>query len=285
MKNFNNLSKLFRYVNEVGNSVTFDFAGGYLINKPKGIDTLSVSLSTVTGINQVGATVQGKNIQPRPVNITGYLVGDAQDRNKEKLVSVIRPDLKGRLYADDYYLEVYPTATPTIAPDRRGAQFQFSLKAAYPYWIQDDTKTATLMGVAKRFKFPWNISREYRFGEVIRAKFINIRNDGQSEIPFAVTFRALDAVENPYLEDAKSERALRFHKPLVAGEIVTVKVTYDRVYVNSTVDGECLGALDISSNLFSLAVGDNVWKPGAESGLENLQIDVTYSIEKVGITV
>lgn len=31
--NFNNLSKLFRYVNDNGDSIVFDYEGGYLINK------------------------------------------------------------------------------------------------------------------------------------------------------------------------------------------------------------------------------------------------------------
>ena len=130
--NFNNLSKLFRYINDNGDSITFDYAGGFLINKPSGIDTLSINLSQAQGIDQVGATIQSTNIQPRPVTITGYLVGDMQTENKEKLLSVVRPDLGGKLYADDYYLSVYPTATPTIEPKRQLAQFQLSLLAAYP---------------------------------------------------------------------------------------------------------------------------------------------------------
>ena len=80
--NFNNLSKLFRYVNENGDSVTFDYAGGFLISKPSGIDTLSVSLAQAQGIDQVGATIQSTNIQPRPVTIVGCLVGDEQAVNK-----------------------------------------------------------------------------------------------------------------------------------------------------------------------------------------------------------
>ena len=95
--NFNNLSKLFRYVNENGDSITFDYAGGFLISKPSGIDTLSVSLSQAQGIDQVGATIQSTNIQPRPVTIVGCLVGDAQAVNKNKLLSVVRPDIGGKL--------------------------------------------------------------------------------------------------------------------------------------------------------------------------------------------
>ena len=124
--NFNNLSKLFRYVNENGDSVTFDYAGGFLISKPSGIDTLSVSLAQAQGIDQVGATIQSTNIQPRPVTIVGCLVGDGQAVNKNKLLSVVRPDIGGKLYADDYYLSVYPTATPVIEPKDRLARFQFS---------------------------------------------------------------------------------------------------------------------------------------------------------------
>ena len=166
MTNFNNLSKLFRYVNENGDSVTFDYAGGYLINKPTGIDTVTVALSQAKGINQTGATIQSKNVQPRPVNINGYLVGDGQAANKEKLLSVIRPDISGKLYADDYYLNVWPTATPSIEAKQWGAQFQFSLLAAYPYWCKDDSAAVTLSGIQKLFKFPWNISRPYRFGQL-----------------------------------------------------------------------------------------------------------------------
>lgn len=80
--NFNNLSKLFRYVNDNGDSVVFDYDGGYLINKPAGIDTLTVSLSQAKGINQTGATIQSKNVQPRAVTITGRIVGESQDVKK-----------------------------------------------------------------------------------------------------------------------------------------------------------------------------------------------------------
>ena len=75
---YNNLSKLFRYVNDNGDSVVFNYSGGYLINKPTGIDAVSVKLAQATGINQTGATIQSTNIQPRPVTITGYFVGDMQ---------------------------------------------------------------------------------------------------------------------------------------------------------------------------------------------------------------
>ena len=282
---FPNLPRTFRYVNENNDSLTFVFAKGFLIDKPQGIDTLNVSHSQAQGINQVGSTIQSSNVQARPVTMSGRLVGSNQSKVKEQLLSVIRPDLSARLYADDYYLEVRPTATPTIEGREHHAAFQFSLLAAYPYWQKDASAAATLSGVAKRFRFPWNVYREYRFGEVISALFINIINSGQVPIPFTVTFKALDTVVNPKLIDAKTNKFLLLNKTMVAGETVTVEITHERTYVTSSVDGECRGSLDLASSFNRLAVGDNVIKPEAESGKQNLNVKIDFATEVVGITL
>lgn len=283
--NFNNLSKLFRYVNENGDSVTFDYAGGFLISKPSGIDTLSVSLAQAQGIDQVGATIQSTNIQPRPVTIVGCLVGDDQAVNKNKLLSVVRPDIGGKLYADDYYLSVYPTATPVIEPKDRLARFQFSLLAPYPYWCKDDSASATLSGIQKLFKLPCNFSKTYRFGELMQTQFMNVPNRGQVPIPYTATFVAKGNVVNPKITNATTGKFLFIKKTLVSGERLVVEITHERTYVTSSVDGDCRGALSLSSNLFRLDVGDNVLKPEAASGLENLQVDVDFATEIVGIAL
>lgn len=283
--NYNNLSKLFRYENENGDSVIFDYSGGYLINKPNGIDTLSVKMNSAQGIDQVGSTIQSVNVQSRPVNISGVLVGEFQAENKDRLLSVIRPDLEGKLYADEFYLNVRPTATPAIEQKPNFASFQFSLLAPYPYWQKDDSASATLSSVQKGFKFPWNISRAYRFGSVMQSQFIKINNNGQVPIPFTVTFTALSSVTNPKIIDAATNKYLLLNKSMVAGERVVIEITHERTFVTSSVDGECRGALDLKSNFFRLKVGDNTLKPDAKSGKENLQVDISYAIEVVGIAL
>ena len=282
---YNNLTKLFRYVNDNGDSVVFDYAGGYLINKPSGIDTLSISLAQAKGINQTGATIQSTNIQPRPVTITGYFVGDMQPEKKEKLISVIRPDLGGKLYADDFYLNVWPTATPTIEAKTHSARFQLSLLAAYPYWCKDDSAETILSGIEKLFKFPWNLSRSYQFGKFMDTKFINVYNGGQVPVPYTATFTARGEVVNPMITNATNGKFLLIKKTLVSGERLVVQITHDRTYVTSNIDGDCRGALSLSSNMFELGVGDNVLKPEAESGLSNMQVNIDFAIEIVGIAL
>lgn len=280
-----NLSKTFRYVNADGGEIVLEYDLGYLINKPNGIDTVACKLNEAQGIDQTGTTVQSVNVQSRPVTVSGILVGEFQAENKDALLSVVRPDLDGRFYADDYYLDVRPTATPTIEARPVFAAFQFSLTAPYPYWQKDSSAKATLSGVSYGFKFPWNQSRKYRFGTVVTAQFINVKNGGQVPVPYTLTFSALNEVKNPQILDAASGKFIRLNKSLAAGERAVIEITHDRTYVTSSVDGECRGALELTSSLYRLAVGDNVLKPTADEGLDNLQVSIDFAEEIVGISV
>lgn len=279
------LSKTFRYVNENGESITFTYNAGFLINKPVGIDTLQVSLSQATGIDQVGATIQSANVQPRPVTVSGILVGEFVSNNKEKLLSVIRPDLTAKLYADDYYLNVRPTSTPTIDPTAKFAKFQFSVLAAYPYWQKDDSVKTVLSGLQYMFKFPWNISREYQFAKMMETQFINVPNRGQLPVPMTVTFFARGDCLNPKITNINTGKFMAISKSLAAGERVVVEITHDRTYVTSSVDGDIRGALSLKSTLNRLDVGDNVLKPEAEEGGNQLEVSIDFAIEIVGISL
>lgn len=282
---FKNLSKTFRYVNENGGTLIFEYANGYLINKPSGIDTVQVNLSQAQGINQVGGTVESKTVQPRPVTISGIIVGSDADTRKEALMSVVRPDLAGKLYADDYYLNVHVTATPVIEAKKKFAHFQFSINAPYPYWQKDNTVSQALSGIQRQFKFPWNISKPYRFGQLMVTQFMNVRNNGQLPVPFTATFYAKNDVENPKIVHVTTGEELILNKSMVSGERVVVEITHDRTYVTSSVDGNIRGALDLDSTLFRLGVGDNVLKPEADSGLDQLEVQINFATEIVGVVL
>lgn len=279
------LSKIFKYVNENGESITLTYDAGFLINKPVGIDTLQVSLSQSTGIDQVGATIQSANVQPRPVTISGILVGDFQKNNKEKLLSVVRPDLTAKLYADDYYLNVRPTSTPTVDASKKFARFQFSALASYPYWQKDDSARAVLSGLQHMFKFPWNISRPYQFAKLMETQFINVPNRGQLPVPMTVTFFARGDCANPKITNINTGKFMAINKSLTAGERVVVEITHDRTYVTSSVDGDIRGALSLKSTLNRLDVGDNVLKPEAEEGGKQLEVSIDFATEIVGISL
>ena len=274
----NNLSKVFKYVNERNESVTFTYENGYVINKPIGIDTLAVDYSRSQGINQVGQSVQGQKIQSRPINISGVLIDNYY---KDLLLSVIRPDLKGKLYADDYFLDVVPTMTPQIAPDNDLAEFSLVLLAPYPYWQKSQQNKTALTGLKPLFKFPINFTKPYKFAEKIVTKFITITNVGQLPVPFKVTIYANGTCVNPTITNVGNRKFLKLNKTMRQGEQIIIDIRHDRTNVISSVDGDIRGALTLDSTLDRLEVGDNVLKPVAE----NAETVIDYAIEKVGVSV
>lgn len=280
-----NLSKTVKYVNANDESIVFDYPYGFLISKPIGIDMLSVDHTESLGINQVGSTIQGSTIRSRAINISGIIFGNAISGHKEKLLSVVRPDLKGRLYLDNWFVDVVPTITPSISAGESKARFNFALLAAYPYW-QNDEKTATVLsGLEYAFKLPANFSRPYRFGRWVKTSFFNIENRGQVPVPFRVTMQALNECVNPIITNVKTGEFLSINKSLVVGERIVVDVTHSNTTVMSSVDGDIRGALSLSSRLFRLNVGENVWKTDAESGIDGLEIKVEYSTERAGMAL
>lgn len=209
------LSKTFKYVNSLGQSIVFDCEHGYLISKPDGIDTISVTANTAQGIGQVGAAVQSKAIQTRPITINGRVIGDNAQALKDALVTVVRPDLTGVLYAGDWHIDVIVTASPTIGASKRGAPFQLGLLAPYPYWESGERKVMQLRGVQKGFKFPWNISKTYYFGKVIVLKYIVLQNFGQFDVPFMLEINCIgETATNIGIENMLTGEVLRLEKRL-----------------------------------------------------------------------
>ena len=78
---------------------------------------------------------------------------------------------------------------------------------------------------------------------------------------------------------------LRLEKNLVKDEQIEIKASHGRTTVTSSKDGDCRGALTLESNLYRIHTGDNAWKPTADSGLENVEMSVTFAEESAGVTV
>ena len=90
---------------------------------------------------------------------------------------------------------------------------------------------------------------------------------------------------NPRILSVLTGQSLQIKKALTAGERLEIKITHERTYVTSNYDGDCRGALTLTSSLFRLAVGDNILKPDADEGKANMQINIDYATEIVGIAL
>lgn len=285
---------VFKYVNSDGETIDFDKSEGYVISKPKGVDSVSVSFKETQGLEQVGTSIQRASVQHRVINVKGKLCGADQRAKKRRLISVVRPDLEGRFYAGDYYVDCRPQETPAIEGIPYQAEFTFTLVAPYPYWKSSTPVHTIQAAVEPAFRLSsgidgggnavpdWNISRQYQFGRFDASELITATNDGQLPVPFTARFLALTAVTAPKLEDVFSGKYLKLTRQMQAGETVEVEITNTRINVTSSVVGDIRGSLTLHSDLTRLDVGTSMLRPSCESG--ELEVDVLFRPELIGVS-
>lgn len=277
---------VFTYINDLGGSVEFSLASGFILTRDTfGLTENHITVTTSKGVGQKGETLQSANVQPRPITLAGFIKGLSTE-GKQKLLDVVLPEVPAKLYHNgEYYLSVTPTQTPTIEAADYFARFQFALTAPYPYWIAASSNATALFELKPKFKFPLKWTEPYRFAEGMETAFVNVRNIGQLETPFKVTFKASGEVVNPRIENIHTGQFLLLNRTLKNGEIVTIDITHDLTHVTSSVDGDIRGDLDIDSDLFRLNPGDNFLKPDAEENKSAMNVSVEYSYEKAGVVI
>ena len=274
-----------KYISGVGEEIVFSLQSGYIITDCPLLSGLPVTISTSQSISQIGGTVESQLIDPRTATIKGFIRGDGIP-GKRRLLSVIRPLDKGRIVVNgEYYMDVYVSDTPTVQTVDKFPRFDFGVTAPYPFW-QATTETVTPMaGISGQFKFPWNLTRPYRFGKLLSSYFTSVYNGGQAPAFFDLEIIASGEAKNPKFEDISTGSMLKINHTLVTGERILVSITSDGITASSSEVGDIEGLIDIDSTLFSLRVGDNVIRYDADSGRSNLTVSIRFSAKCAGVVV
>lgn len=274
-----------KYTNARGQSITFSRSQRLWISKFDLLSGTSVTLSTSQSINQVGASVESQVVEPKTSTIKGFIQGNGKAL-KQKIIDTIVPLETGRIVVNGAYaIDVYVAESPIVDLEARFPYFEFSVTAPYPFWEKIQKTSVAMSGLVGRFKFPWNITEDYKFGERISSYFTSVNNGGHVPTFYSIEIVADGVATNPIIEDALTGSFLKLNKTLEIGERVYIDVKPDSLTATSSIDGDIEGLIDIESELFSLPVGSTILKYDAESGRENLNVTLKYSDKLAGVVV
>lgn len=256
-----------KYISDNGVTVNFGFVGGIVVEDLDDVSSQSIQLTTSAGVDNVGVKLEEQTVQPKNIAIQGTIKGRAA-ANRTLLLRAFVPRVGGTLvYDNKYAMRVVPTKTPVIEKYEDNPQFNLALFAAYPYWRSVSETSAQLLEITKEFRFPWNISTPYRFGSFSEKLYVNVSNLGNVPARWKLQLLANADVTNPMIQDMKTTRFVRLLKTMQAGESILVDYTGQELTVTGTnADGTIFDAfeyLDIDSEPFELAVGDNLIKVDA----------------------
>lgn len=265
-----------RMISDNGNEIEFGFDSGFVISQITDLSAIAVTISLSQGIGQVGGTVQGESVQPKDVVISGEIVGSIGYK-RQHLIDTVLPNVGVKLiYNDTWELETRPLILPQLENYDYNSKFQFTLRAAFPYWRMREFTRTLGSGIEPKFKLPFFSGEPFILGQRIERLISNFENKGNVPANFSVTFKAITALDNPKITKVDTLEIIRIKRHMVAGEMITVNMMVTPMTVTSSIAGNIFGNLDLDSVPFKLERGDNLIQYSADTNIDGLDYWINF---------
>lgn len=250
-----------------------------------------VNIYNSKSMNQDGASYEGNTLDIGDITLqfTILATGKADlERRKRNINKIFNPKL-GQLsiLEGTKKVDAIVTELPFYVPQSyREATCLISMLAHDPFY-KDLNETKAEIAIWKpNFEFPWDVPPEgidigYRETSLI----VNILNNGDIETGMKIVFKAKATVENPSLFNVNTGEYFKINKTLLAGERVVVTTEFQNKKVKFIKNGveTTLHDWDYTSTFLQLDIGDNLFRYDADSGLDNLEVDVYYTQKYMGV--
>ncbi|MET3658389.1 phage distal tail protein [Sporosarcina psychrophila] len=282
----------------------FEFGHQNRITKGLNLSGLIADVNFSAG-SGAGSKYQNTRLSNREFEIE-FMMMKAQydevqmDGKRGDLYSIFNPELNPlRLditMSDDkkYYLDANLQSTPIVPPDKatnnNGAWQRVLLQflATDPYIYEKDSRRVEIAEWIGAFEFPLCIESGVGFevGYRSQSMFVDVDNAGQSKTGMSITFRALATVTHPALINVETQEELKLNITMTKGDVVEVS-TYDGAFGITLIRGgtrsDEFNAIGLYSTFLQLEPGNNVFRYDALSGVDNMEISLTYRAKSVGV--
>lgn len=254
----------------------------------EGLSGLTIDHTLSQGVNQIGETVSQRSVGSRILNVTGVIF-KAIATTKKAMRDTFLPFSTGKLiFNDSYYIDVFVKEIPNFSPQADRGNFSLRLLAPYPFFKSVVTSNNVIGGLMKNFHFPINYTQPHSFGTIGAERFINIVNRGNVETDFVLTLTTTSESLNPSISNLRTFETLKINYLLSAGE--TIRIYFDgsgtlqaKLVDNTGNETDIFSAVDESSDLLHLHVGDNLILAVDESGSTGLTATLQFNESIVGV--
>lgn len=285
-----------RYVNRNNKSIELGNAAPFLILTVDGLGSPANEIYTQKSPYQDGVTATHSSLGPRNIVLEGKII-DSNRVNRQAyrntLLSVFNPKLSGKLIVDlgneqrqiDCKVEQAPYFSSESGQNHQ--DFSVSLIATNPFW-QDLTETKEEIAVWQgAWEFPWEILEEgIELGYREPSLIVNVLNKGDVATGMKIQFKALATLSNPSLFNVNTREYFKINRTMEAGEVITVTTHFQSKRVELNKNGVISNAfnwIDFQSTFLQLEPGDNLLRYDADEGLDNLEVNIYFSPQFLGV--
>lgn len=280
---------------KLGQKLILSKSHPYLLSQVEGIG-VSTNISTMSGAFD-GVNITGFNIKEKTIAITGAIVSNTKremQQERAKFVSFLNPN-KGSfdfVYENDAHKKKLAGNVQRIdfkESVSRLQKFQIQVLAPFPFWQEEIERKKEVALWAKDAYFPLVATKEKPivFGHRVSNLICNVFNPGDVETGMRIQLKALATVVNPSVLNIYTHDFIKIMQTLEKGDVleITTYANNKRVVINKA-DGTTKNVFNwitLDSEFLQLAVGDNLFRYDAESGLDNLEMTIYYNPATMGV--
>lgn len=242
-------------------------------------------------VNQIGVLVTGVTLESRSPSLVGWVVGRTADdvkRRKKFLNSFVNPFYPLTIEYENYKLVAIPDTSikygNTLKQNNDAmCKFMINFFCADPMFYDKDKSTLAIADWVPQFHFPLEIPEDEGIIMGLRTPSVIFEavNGGVTECGAVFTFIAQGTVVKPELTLINKQQLIRLNTTMQAGDVITVSTVENKKTVIKTqgdVSENAFNLIDFeNSTFFSLSVGANFIRYSAESGSENLLVNIEYA--------
>lgn len=286
------------YVNSRGETLEFSITSPFHCNISKdvtGIAGIDNTIYSTNSMGQHGDTYIGQRYEPRDITIAGAINSTDKDKVlalRRQAEKILNAELDAKLiytYKDfTRVIDCKVDGRPTFKRSKIFEQYSIPLTCCSPFWREEAEVRKDIAAWIPSWEFDFEIPAEgielgYREPSII----VNVYNEGDVKSGVRIEFRAVGTVINPMLLNVDTQEYIKMiDTTMAAGDVITINTEYGDKGVTLTREGEVIDYfrhIDIDSTFIQLAIGDNVFRYSAESGLTNLEASVYYTNKYLGV--
>ena len=279
------------YVNDAGESITLRQRKPLFLQSINGTGAVKHIISTFKAPNQDGGVFVSGSLDMRNITIEGRILADSIEKAYElrkMLLNSFNPKYKGRLIFKNLSIPCIVEEAPVFKADsQKTPAFFISLLCSSPYFETVEELSKLLAGWHPNFGFELEIPVEEGIEMGFREESLIIPVENVGSVPCGATFEfiAQGIVEDPMVIDVVTGKFIKLNRVMQVGEIITISTHFANKRVLSSLEGgtNAFASLDENSDFLQLAVGTNLLRYDAKKNLNNLEVNVYFRPQYLGV--
>lgn len=288
------------YINSRGERLELGVDSVYHCNISKDVEGISGVTSVIYSTNSMGQhgdTYVGQRIEARDIDVVGHI--NTRDKAqalelRRRMLKIFNPELSATLVYEyggfKRVIDCRAYGESKILKKEVLYEFDLQIECLNPFWREEEETKEDIASWVAAWHFPCVIEKDNTksmiYGYRAESVIVDCYNEGDVSTGMRIRFTALGTVSNPILLNVDTEEFIQINATMKTGDVIEINTKYGSKgakLIRDGVETDYFRYIDVDSTFMQLAIGDNMFRYDAASGVNSLEVSIFYSKEFLGV--